>query len=34
VQDVSIADGRAHMTVASTSVRLDRASLGVTGSCG
>jgi hypothetical protein len=34
VQDVTIADGRARMTVASTSVRLDRASLGVTGSCG
>jgi hypothetical protein len=34
VQDVAIADGRARMTVASTSVQLTRESLGVTGSCG
>jgi hypothetical protein len=34
VQDVTVADGRARVTVESTSVRLDRESLGVTGSCG
>ncbi|QIS41613.1 DUF2993 domain-containing protein [Clavibacter capsici] len=34
VQDVTIADGRASMTVASSSLELTRDSLGVTGSCG
>ncbi|OUE29975.1 hypothetical protein BFL35_12525 [Clavibacter michiganensis] len=34
VQDVTIADGRASMTVASSSLKLTRDSLGVTGSCG
>jgi hypothetical protein len=34
VQDVTIADGRASMTVESSSVKLTRESLGVTGSCG
>jgi len=34
VQDVTIADGKASMTVASSSVKLTRDSLGVTGSCG
>ncbi|RII97609.1 MULTISPECIES: LmeA family phospholipid-binding protein [Clavibacter] len=34
VQDVTIADGRASMTVQSSSVKLTRDSLGVTGSCG
>ncbi|MFT2692444.1 DUF2993 domain-containing protein [Clavibacter zhangzhiyongii] len=34
VQDVTIADGRASMTVESSSVELTRESLGVTGSCG
>ncbi len=34
VQDVTVADGRASMTVQSSSVKLTRDSLGVTGSCG
>ena len=34
VQDVTIADGRASVTVRSSSLKLTRDSLGVTGSCG
>jgi hypothetical protein len=34
VQDVTVADGRASMTVESSSLKLTRDSLGVSGSCG
>jgi hypothetical protein len=34
VQDVTVEEGRASMTVESSSVKLTRDSLGVTGSCG